>query len=146
MTTSDDNPYAPPSYPPPSGPALPGPVSEPFAVLRPPSGPALPATLGPVSEAGTASPFDTTRLEPPRSTHKGATLALVLALLTPILTPLSGIAGFVTGQRALKDIAATGERGAGRARAAMWLGACLAVAWVLVVAFVLAAMAGSKAA
>jgi hypothetical protein len=141
VITPNDNPFAPPSYPPPTGPVFADPLSA-----SPPEVPASPPSVGGRSDATASSSFSPAPSAQATEAHRNATIALVLALLTPILTPLSGIAGAVTGRRALRDIAATGQVGAGRARAAIWLGSGLAVIWVFAVAFVLAAMAGSRAA
>lgn len=141
MSTSDENPFAPPSYPPPTGPAFADGGTPP-----PPAMPPSPSNLT-VQREAFASPTDhSAPPEPAKPLHKSATVALVLAILTPVLTPLVGIAGWVMGRRVLREVAVTGEGGAGRARVAVWLGAGLAVLWVMVVAFILAAMAGARAA
>jgi hypothetical protein len=141
LNTSDENPFAPPSYPPPTGPAFADGGTLPPAEMPPP-----PSNLA-VQRGAFAPPADESA--PPglaKPIHKSATVALVLAILTPVLTPLVGIAGWVMGRRVLRDVVVTGEGGAGRARVAVWLGAGLAVLWVMVVAFILAAMAGARAA
>jgi hypothetical protein len=127
MSTPEDNPFALPSYGAPTYPPPP-----------PSSSPPVPSSPvgNPATSPGPSLP----------QVNKLATLGLYFSLLTPVLTPLFGIAGVVTGRRALKEIAHTGERGAGRATAAVWVGSTLALAWVLAVAFVLAMVAGSTSA
>ena len=141
MTTPDDNPYAPPSYPPPQGQAYSTPS---FGDEAPPSGPAF-------------APDDTSTqmvgglpTQPVRAsagpTNRSATRALWLALLTPVLTPVVGIAAVAVGRRSRVEIAQTGERGAGLAGAAIWIGAVFSILWTLGAAFLVAMKAGSMAA
>lgn len=150
MTTPDDNPFAPPSYPPPSGtpPAFPPPSGPAFVStsfggeVPPPIGPGLSseAVTQPVAGALTDS-----MEAPPAPTNGSARRALLLASLTPVLTPVAGVAAVAIGRHSRKEIDKTGERGAGLAKAAIWTGAALSILWVLGVAFLIALKIGSIA-
>ena len=140
MTTPDDNPFAPPSYPPPSGPAF---ASTDLGGEAP-----LPSGFGSSSEA-VAPPVAGVPHEslgvPPAPTNGSARQALLLASLTPVLTPVVGLAAVAIGRRSHREIDATGERGQRLAQAAIWLGISLSILWVLGVAFLISLWAGSIA-
>jgi hypothetical protein len=78
-------------------------------------------------------------------TNTSATIAFVLALLGLVLTPVVDIAAVVVGHHALATIRRTGEQGAGLAKAALAIGYSLLGLGALVVAFFVAAVAGSIA-
>lgn len=79
------------------------------------------------------------------TTNTSATIAFVLALLGLVLTPVVDIAAVIVGHYALATIRRTGQQGAGLAKAALAIGYSLIGLGALVVAFVVAAIAGSVA-
>lgn len=150
MTIPEDNPFAPPSYPPPTN----TPWNYP-----PPSGPSLsPATSGgeapppyEMDAVPKAAPWKAegvpteSKGNPQAPVNRSARWAFLLALLTPVLTPIAGITAIALGKRSRKETAQTGEEGAGLATAGIWMGGAFSILWVFAVAFLIAVKVGSIA-
>lgn len=144
MAFDSDNPFAPPSR-------TPAPGSEPGAdvpswAATPSTAPVAPPQPAPASVPQYARPVAPVA-PPPAALRVNSTArtSLILGALTPVLTPIAGVAAVALGRKAREAIARTGERGSGLATAGVRLGAGLSVAWIAAVAFIIALNAGSVA-
>ncbi|MBN2177386.1 MAG: DUF4190 domain-containing protein [Demequinaceae bacterium] len=145
---TEDNPYAPPPYPPPTGRAFASPGFEEEPPTESPAfsagDPFAPSAIGAPTELFGAPTASIGRMVAPM--NRSAKRALWLAVMTPVLTPIVGIAAIAVGRRARDEIARDGGRGTGLAGTAVWMGGVLSILWVLGVAFLVAMKAGSIAA